>query len=483
MLIKFRRNSRYYYNEPYLFIHGPNEKIKLKSNFSDYQKIIAVFRETLRGVEEEVLYEKYSRYSSLIQLLLEKQVFYKITVEKHERHKNSNYLPWLEEACSEVQEGLEKVEKVSIGIPENFFGKEYLREYLSANNLAINSSKEESFAIKLNGEIKQQYYVWKEENEVYLSTRKPKMFEPIQKKDISERLIAGFIYYCAIVSTVAVEVPTFKINHLLEVERKKAFYEIEVRDHPISNSTPEVSKDPIKNYNSLEYFVKNYDSKIKSFNKNNEYMTYNQAPLQIITVQTEEQKNYYFADISYERLSHFVTEIAFIEILKDCYKKELLLLANDKLVHGTLHNKYGEQRKFDLALLEESELLKDLLQQADLTISCYIQACEEGGCYLFVVNHKEQETVEFQVPLKTEAQITTALLTWISIQMNQISVEETFYVKTEYHKQEPRTINCLADMLVHQRQDMKWYEVGEQTNLGEILKRNGFDYELQGVKR
>ncbi|MFD1900430.1 hypothetical protein GQR36_11310 [Enterococcus termitis] len=97
MLVKSRRNSRYYYNEPYLFIHGPNEKIKLKTNLSDYQKIIAVFRDTLQGVEEEALYEKYRRYSSLIQLLLEKQVFYKITVEQHDKHKNSSYLPWLEE--------------------------------------------------------------------------------------------------------------------------------------------------------------------------------------------------------------------------------------------------------------------------------------------------------------------------------------------------------------------------------------------------
>ncbi|MFD1900429.1 hypothetical protein GQR36_11305 [Enterococcus termitis] len=83
--------------------------------------------------------------------------------------------------CLEVQESLEQVEKISIGIPENFFGKEYLREYFSANNLTTNSSKEESFEIKLNGEIKQQYYIWKKENDVYLSIRKPKWFEPIQK--------------------------------------------------------------------------------------------------------------------------------------------------------------------------------------------------------------------------------------------------------------------------------------------------------------
>jgi hypothetical protein len=483
MLVKSRRNSRYYYNEPYLFIHGPNEKIKLKTNLSDYQKIIAVFRDTLQGVEEEVLYEKYRRYSSLIQLLLEKQVFYKITVEQHDKHKNSSYLPWVEEACLEVQKSLEQVEKISIGIPENFFGKEYLREYFSANNLTTNSSKEESFEIKLNGEIKQQYYIWKKENDVYLSIRKPKRFEPIQKNDISERLIAGFIYYCAIVSTVAAEAPTFKIDHLLEVERKTAFQEIEVKNHPKTNSTSKVSKDPIKNYNSLEYFVKNYDSKIKSFNKNDEYMKYNQSPLQIITVQTEEERNYYFADISYERLSQIVTEVAFIEILKDCYQKDLLLLSNDKLIHGTLHNKCAEQWTFDLALLEEGELLKDLLQQEDLRISCYIQACEEGGCYLSIANHKEQETVEFQLPLKTEAQMTTALLTWISIQMNQISVEETFYAKTEYREEEPKAISSLADMLTHQDQAIKWHEVGAQTNLGEILKRNGFDYELLGVKR
>lgn len=40
MIIKGRKNSRYYYNEPELFIYGPKERLKLKVNNADYQEIV-----------------------------------------------------------------------------------------------------------------------------------------------------------------------------------------------------------------------------------------------------------------------------------------------------------------------------------------------------------------------------------------------------------------------------------------------------------
>lgn len=39
MLIKARRNIRYHYNEPDLFIYGSNELIKLKLSISEYDEI------------------------------------------------------------------------------------------------------------------------------------------------------------------------------------------------------------------------------------------------------------------------------------------------------------------------------------------------------------------------------------------------------------------------------------------------------------
>lgn len=125
--------------------------------------------------------------------------------------------------------------------------------------------------------------------------------------------------------------------------------------------------------------MKKYDSKIVSFNKNKEYFTYNQSPLQIITVQTEDKENYYFADISYERLAQFLSEAAFIEILKNSYSKDLLLKQQEKVIYSTQHNKAGKLSRLYLNELEESELIINLMNQEKLSTHFYLQACISGG--------------------------------------------------------------------------------------------------------
>ncbi|UZM98597.1 hypothetical protein OL548_29340 [Lysinibacillus sp. MHQ-1] len=75
MLIKARRNIRYHYNEPDLFIYGPNELIKLKLSVSEYEDITSLISNAYQGSEETALFEEFSRYTKLIQFLIKKHVF------------------------------------------------------------------------------------------------------------------------------------------------------------------------------------------------------------------------------------------------------------------------------------------------------------------------------------------------------------------------------------------------------------------------
>lgn len=220
--------------------------------------------------------------------------------------------------------------------------------------------------------------------------------------------MASFLYYCVIVSVVGEGSPVFRINDLLEVERKQEFLKIEKANYALVENS---QQDPIKNYNAIESFVKKYDSKIKSLNGNPDYLQYNQSPLQVITIQTEKQKNYYLADISYERLSQFVTEAAFAEILQACYGTSFILLANQKVVYNTLHDEKGDLQRIELEELKEGALIHDLFLQENLKVNLYLQESSTGGSYLYILNQVNYSMVKFQIPLRTEDQLNTALLT------------------------------------------------------------------------
>lgn len=70
MIIKGRKNSRYYYNEPELFIYGPKERLKLKVNNADYQEIVKLIQVVSQGMEASLVQNNFARHDSLIQLFL-----------------------------------------------------------------------------------------------------------------------------------------------------------------------------------------------------------------------------------------------------------------------------------------------------------------------------------------------------------------------------------------------------------------------------
>ncbi|TFI98421.1 hypothetical protein CKN67_05895 [Carnobacterium divergens] len=477
MIIKGRKNSRYYYNEPELFIYGPKERLKLKVNNADYQEIVKLIQVVSQGMEASLVQNNFARHDSLIQLFLEKHIFYQIDSQSYAKHKDMAYLPWVEEACLDVQEGLAKIGKIQIQIPTAFFGAGYLSGYLSNHQLKNEIVEVDKFNILLNNQLNGEYYIWKEGSDICISTRKPANTFLIEKNDISERLLASFLYYCVIVSVVGEGSPVFRINDLLEVERKQEFLKIEKANYALVENS---QQDPIKNYNAIESFVKKYDSKIKSLNGNPDYLQYNQSPLQVITIQTEKQKNYYLADISFERLSQFVTEAAFAEILQACYGTSFILLANQKVVYNTLHDEKGDLQRIELEELKEGALIHDLFLQENLKVNLYLQESSTGGSYLYILNQVNYSMVKFQIPLRTEDQLNTALLTWISMAINQIEIEESFFCQVSQPAMQSEIYNHMVAELLSNSSNRK---VGRQTNLGEILSKEAFGYELLEVGR
>lgn len=474
MIIKARRNIRYHYNEPDLFIYGSRELIKLKISVSEYEEITSLISKAYQGSEETELFEEFNRYRKLTQFLIEKHIFYLIDPKIYDFHRNSDYLPWVEEQCLSVEKALKVIGEICVRIPKSFFGATCLNELLKENQIKSEIIEVDNIEVLTDGEILVKYYIGKKEDKIWVSTRKHTNFEAVSAEDISEKLLTGFLYYSAIISAIGENTPVFNINSLMEVERKMGFDGIEKADYQISGS---MQQDAIKNHNSLEIFVKNYDSKIVSFNKNKAYFTYNQSPLQIITVQTEDEENYYFADISYERLAQFLAEAAFIEILKSSYSKELLLKQHEKVIYSTQHDKTGDLYKLDLNDLEESELISSLLNQEKLSTNFYLQACVSGGYYLYAVNHNSEALI-FQIPLKTAAQLTTVILTWISMNINYVSIKESFFKSVdinEFQLKEDRSLNW--DISNQEKQVS-----GQQTNVGKILNDNGFEYELLEVE-
>lgn len=474
MIIKARRNIRYHYNEPDLFIYGSNEKIKLKMSVSEYEKITSLISKAYQGSEETELFEEFKHYRKLIQFLIEKNIFYLIDPEIYDFHRSSTYLPWVEEQCLSVEMGLEEIRKICVRIPKSYFGATCLNELLEENQIKSEIIEIENIEVLTDGNIVAKYYIEKKGDRIWVSTRNHKNFEEVSAEDISEKLLSGFLFYSAIISSIGKNSPVFNINTMMEVERKMAFSGITKVDYQFSGRT---HQDAIKNFNSLEIFVKKYDSKIVSFNNDKAYFTYNQSPLQIITVQTEDEENYYFADISYERLAQFLSEAAFLEILKNSYSKELLLKQQEKVIYSTQHYKTGELFRLDLNELEESELISSLLNQEKLSTNFYLQACVSGGYYLYVVNN-DSEALIFQIPVRTAAQLTTVILTWISMYKNHVSVKESFFKSVdlnEFQLKEGSSLNW-------NRSNQEKQVSGQQTTVGKILDENGFEYELLEVE-
>ncbi|WP_313469762.1 hypothetical protein [Lysinibacillus sp.] len=474
MIIKARRNIRYHYNEPDLFIYGPNEKIKLKLSVSEYENITSLISKAYQGSEETELFEEFMRYRKLTQFLIEKHIFYLVDPEIYNIHKSSIYLPWVEEHCLSVEKGLKEIEKICVNIPQSFFGATCLKELLEENQIKSEITNVENIEVLTDGKIVAKYHIGKKGERIWVSTRNHRNFEEVSAEDISEKLLSGFLFYSAIISAIGKNFPVFNINTMMEVERKVAFDGIEKVDYQFSGRT---HQDAIKNFNSLEIFVKKYDSKIVSFNNDKAYFNYNQSPLQVITVQTEDEENYYFADISYERLAQFLAEAAFLEILKNSYSKELLLKQQEKIIYSTQHDKTGELFRLDLNELEESDLISSLLNQEKLSVNFYLQSCVGGGYYLYVVNN-DSETLIFQIPVRTAAQLTTVILTWISMYKNDVSVKESFFKSVdlnEFRFKEDGSLNW--NISIQEKQVS-----GQQTTVGKILDENGFEYELLEVE-
>jgi len=471
LIVKMRRNIRYYYESSYMFICGFKKMLKIKTTLEEYKNIIQMIGEIQKGIVEDYLSEIYPRYRTLIELLLKERILYKIQEKDFTRHKSGIYLPWLEEACMDTSAALKTIGEIIIRIPEVFYGSAYLKELLNNNGIQHGTQQEEYFSIVVQGKVVANYYLGMKNGNIYVSPYLMLETQLVSNQDISERLLAGFIFYCGIMSAVTEDRPVFKINELLEVDKKLYFEQIEQTDKVINVKK---QSDAIKSYNALEKFIKVHDSKIKSLNSNEDYDNYIQSPLQVITIQIEDE-NYYFADISYERLAKYIIEIGFLEILKKCYDKDFLLQQGNETVHTTLteKKKVNALMKLSLDKVVEGELIENLLLQEDILADFYVQSTYSDRMCVYIRELKSENTYMYTALVRSFDHVATILLTWISMKINRIDIKESFFKVCELP-------NC-------EEENTQMFETKERkvqgcpTNLGKILEQYNFGYQLLEV--
>lgn len=477
-IIKYRNNIRYFYKDSYLIIIGSNEKLKIKANDSEYEEIEKIFSEASLGISEKELENKFLKYISLISLLLSKDILYKINLDKLNIHLNNDYFPWIEETFNDVSSKLEILEKVKFIIPKNFYGCDYLINLYKRNDICAEIKDTEVFQIILNGEVISEYQVYRNsDNEIIISPPRDGEYKVVNEENISERIVSHFVFYSTILTALKPdEKIVFFISEFMEVSKKRLFEGIK-KEQALQNK--KISMDSIINLNALEKFVNLYDSKIISFNKNKEYSTYLQSPIQIITIQTSDLENHYFSDVSYERLAKFISETVFIEVIKKYYGKDFIVKLNDRLVHKTKFSIGKGLYLLSLDAIIDGDLIQSILCKENNNISIFIQSCNDESRFLLIRSEETQEIYRYRIPIQTIEEVTTILFTWISSKINLVNATEAWFEKVDIDL--ANSTDCLDHKNIFETASSQSYD-GQTNNLDNILTECEFSYNVLEVE-
>lgn len=477
-IIKYRNNIRYYYKDSYLIIIGNNEKLKIKANDSEYEEIEKIFSEASLGIREKELEKKFLKYKILIDLLISKDVFYRINLDQLNKHLNNDYFPWIEEKFSEVSSKLDLLEKVKFIIPKNFYGSDYLISLYEKNGVLAEIQDTEVFQIISNKTIISEYQVYiNSANEIIISPLRDGDYAIVNEENISERILSHFIFYSTILTALKPdEKVVFFISEFMEVSKKRLF---EVIKKEQSLKKKKISMDSIINLNALEKFVNLYDSKIISFNKNKEYSTYLQSPIQIITIQTSDLENHYFSDVSYERLAKFISETVFIEVIKKYYGKDFIVKFNDRLVHKTKFSRGKGLYLLSLNEIIDGDLIQSILSQENSKISIFIQSCSDESRFLLILCEETQEIYRYRIPVQRLEEVTTILFSWISSKINLVNATEAWFEKVDIDLS--CTTDCLNHKNIFETISSLTYD-GKTNNLDNILTECEFSYNVLEVE-
>lgn len=491
IILKSKNNYRYYFKEDFLYIANENMKFRLKMNINQYERFCNLINMLNKGVTLSYADDNLNNYSGLIQLLKKYGVVYEIPEELLQYSKDKMYFSIVEGFSSDIPQTLSTLTTAHMLINDKFIALKQLEKILRDNNLqySVTDEIDNDLEIQFNDGTKEFINTLKTKSGDIMIT--PTLIKDINYlykdrliiEDISPKILAQFVFYNIIESAASNGVrENFTINKDLEVKRKKVYTSYE-SNHKKSGKECKVNKQTKIEYplNSLEMFIRNVNSKVISFNNNLEYGWYKQAPIQVFTIQhydiEDKFKSCYFADISYERLCNFISEVGFMNILKKSYGKDYMITSNGECVSDTVLNSVSNKAEiFNLEELHDHDAIKDLLAQTKLDITLYKQCIDYNKYLIYILNKDNGVLYRFGIPLNDVKYVDLVIYTYVSSIQNKVDLSEAFFIELEDYKIEPHTrdIDFVA-FTTSGSSEIVWKE----SNLNMLLKDYDFKYEIK----
>ncbi|PHA07855.1 hypothetical protein COE65_21905 [Bacillus sp. AFS051223] len=488
--LKYRSAFRFYYEDNKMFFVSHNQKFTIKIDEEEYVKIHRMLGVFADGLEEKQAYEAYPQYKKIIDFLRKIGMIYSIDLALLRKHQDKLYYPIIETQSNSITDDLSVIEACTVEIREDFLAATEIAKLCDMNNLSYRLLKhnEEDLVVSINNSrIKVINNVLNANNEIIIAPKeKGKLLymgeKSVSRDKITPKLLSKFNFYSLIEAIISREEESvFLINDELEVKKKKwfnfnSFNTKEQLKEELSDS------DSIKSLNALEIFLDTYCSRIQSFNGNPEYGIYNQLPLQVFTIQyystDNKLENMYLADLNYERLSKYVTEVVFAEVLRESYGNHYTILQNEKIIHDTV-NSYTNKvvKKVELEELEEFETIQELLAERNIAVHTSIELQDDGKYRIRITDQQLDKVYQYKIPIYQLEYIPGVIYTFISSIENGIELEKAGFFELELINQ--RRINgdygnAEHNVNVLNRNDISW----NHTNISSILKEIGFAYNV-----
>ncbi|MFJ7936229.1 hypothetical protein [Sporosarcina sp. NPDC096371] len=422
--IKYSSNCRYFFSNDVITFITKERKFTIKASESEYLAIHRMLGEMHEGVEEQGFRERNERYDKIIRLLEKVGVIYTIDADKLREHQQSTYFQVVEMKASNVEETLDKIKEVKFVINADFMAKNEFAMLLQENHLSYQIMEtDQGDDIQLICDNHHEFVnsSLNDYKEIIIAALTRNSLGHLNKGQVSPRqispaLLATFMFYSSIDKIAAEKNHVFIINDELEVKRKELFcYQdkeskgLEVTSIDVAGMDKEGIFDSL---NTLELFVEKYSSKIISFNKDERYGDYSQLPLQVFTIQhydaNDRLDNMYFADFSYERLSSFIVEIGFNEIMKRSY--------------GDAANTVMSEEKTIIQMYDipEYESVLELMDGRGLELDVKVEMDAESQYFIHIQDYSSDKTFTFDMPIPNEKYIPLVINTFISAKENNV---------------------------------------------------------------
>ncbi|WP_142415622.1 hypothetical protein [Hathewaya massiliensis] len=490
-ILKCKNNYRYYYKDDYLYFVNDSIKFRLNMSVEQYQEVCKVLDILHEGASNEYVEENLKEFNNLIELLKKVGIAYEIESSLLEISKDKVYFSIAENLSKDVNEDLKRLMDSNIIINKSFIACEEISKILATSqlNFIISENSENDLEISFKDGSKEVVNTFETNfNEIMLV---PILLKNVQylfkskltKENISPKILAQFSFYSLIEAAINnITKHNFIIKQDLEVKRKK-IYTLNEKKLPIDQEKSKQLKQTKDSYalNSLELFLSGVTSKIISFNRNIDYGWYQQAPIQVFTIQyysvDNTLDNCYIADISYERLCNFIAEIGFMNVLKNSYGKEYMLKLQGEFVNDTILNNFdNEIVEFDLKILQDYHTIIDLFAQKNLDVTLYKQYLNNTKYCIYISNKTEGSTYRFNVPLKDTKYVDLVIYTYISALDNNVDLSETFFSKINFEKDKKlmKQYSLENNHIDKEETTGSW----KKSSLGLLLEEYGFKYEV-----